>query len=89
MINRINVASGDPFERMNVIMKDGQEIEFFPDQFHKVLGEEGEKFMIVTNVDDIWKIPRKNISRIDIVFQPLGKRKAKPISNKSFTIKKM
>lgn len=70
-------------------MKDGQEIEFFPDQFHQVLGEEGEKFMIVTNVDVILEIPRENISRIDIVFQPLGKGDFELIPNKSFTIKEM
>ena len=92
LINRINVASvtsGDPFEQINIIMKDGQEIEFFPDQFHQVLGEEGEKFMIVTNVDVILEIPRENISRIDIVFQPLEKGDFELIPNKSFTIKEM
>jgi len=92
LINRINVASvtsGDPFEQINIIMKDGQEIEFSPDQFHQVLGEEGEKFMIVTNVDDILEIPRENISRIDIVFQPLGGEDFEFIPNKTFTIKKM
>jgi len=70
-------------------MKDSQEIKFFPVQFHQVLGEVGEKFIIVTNVDEILDIPRKNIKRIDIVFQPLGGKDFELISNKSFTIKKM
>jgi len=92
LIDRINLASmtsKDPFNQINIIMKDGKEIEFLPDQFDQVLGEVGEKFMIVTNVDDIWEIPRKNISQIDIVFQPLGGTDFDFIPNEKFTIKKM